>query len=78
MTHTRSYCIGGKGRAGSQAQTLVHYLTVVQLGLTQRRKRFNPLDYLTAYLYRHNRKYGDREDVTLENIPFVKEEWAKK
>lgn len=44
----------------------------------QRRKRFNSLDYMTAYLYRNNPRHRGRETVTLGEIPFVKEEWSIK
>ena len=46
--------------------------------VSQRRKRFNSLDYMTAYLYRHNPNHKGREDVILDEIPFVKEEWSIK
>ncbi|XP_064406745.1 IQ domain-containing protein K-like [Halichondria panicea] len=42
---------------------------------TERRKRFNALDYLVEYLYRHNPNHHDRESLSLKDIPFVKEEW---
>ena len=45
--------------------------------LLQRRKKFNPLDYLVMYLYTHNPLHPEREETTLQfqDIPFVKEEW---
>lgn len=43
--------------------------------VTERRKRFNPLDYLAEYLYRNNPRHSDRQGIKLEDIPFVQEEW---
>ena len=35
-------------------------------------------DHCTMYMYRHNPNHSGREQVSFEEIPFVKEEWAKK
>lgn len=43
--------------------------------VTEKRKRFNPLDFLVEYLYKNNPRHSDRQDVKLEDIPFVQEEW---
>ncbi|CAC5409349.1 IQ domain-containing protein K [Mytilus coruscus] len=44
--------------------------------LERKRTKFNALDYLTETLYKKNPLHKDRENVTLEEIPFVKE-WLK-
>ncbi|CAD5125682.1 DgyrCDS13885 [Dimorphilus gyrociliatus] len=41
----------------------------------RKRTKFNALDFLTHYLYTHNKLYTDREGVSFEEIPFVKEHW---
>ncbi|XP_065826233.1 IQ domain-containing protein K-like [Oscarella lobularis] len=40
---------------------------------TERRKRFDPLDFLTQYLYQKNPRFADRGDIVLWDIPFVRE-----
>ncbi|XP_003382859.1 PREDICTED: IQ domain-containing protein K-like [Amphimedon queenslandica] len=44
---------------------------------TEKRKRFNSLDYLVEYLYKHNPRKDGRDEITLAKIPFVEEEWKK-
>jgi len=44
----------------------------------QKRKRFNFLDYLVAYLYKNNHRHLDRNNIELKDIPFVKNKWAKR
>ncbi|CAI9723483.1 domain-containing k-like [Octopus vulgaris] len=42
----------------------------------RKKTKFNCADFLTEYLYKNNPNYNDRQDVTLWDIPFVKE-WLK-
>ncbi|XP_060074858.1 IQ domain-containing protein K-like [Ylistrum balloti] len=44
--------------------------------LERKRTKFNALDFLTEYLYKNNPLHSGREDVQLEEIPFVKD-WLK-
>lgn len=46
--------------------------------LVQKRKRFNSLDYLVEYLYKHNPNKDGREEIEFNNIPFVQEKWKTK
>lgn len=45
----------------------------------RKRTKFNSLDFLTVYLYKHSPLHGgERDDVNeLEDIPFVKEWWER-
>eukprot|EP00118_Oscarella_pearsei_P002037 m.9293 g.9293 ORF g.9293 m.9293 type:complete len:179 (+) comp21243_c0_seq1:101-637(+) len=40
---------------------------------TERRKRFDPLDFLSHYLYTRNPRFANRGDTILWDIPFVQE-----
>uniref|UniRef100_A0A0L8FN80 Uncharacterized protein n=1 Tax=Octopus bimaculoides TaxID=37653 RepID=A0A0L8FN80_OCTBM len=42
----------------------------------RKKTKFNCADFLTEYLYKNNPNYNDRQDITLWDIPFVKE-WLK-
>ncbi|KAL3876878.1 hypothetical protein ACJMK2_034660 [Sinanodonta woodiana] len=42
----------------------------------RKRTKFNAMDFLAEYLYRHDPKATGRENIKLEEIPFVKE-WLK-
>ncbi|XP_032233090.2 IQ domain-containing protein K [Nematostella vectensis] len=37
----------------------------------RRRTKFNACDFITEYLYRNNPRYDTRQEMTLEQIPFV-------
>lgn len=42
----------------------------------RKKTRFNACDYLTEYLYKKNPNHTERENMKLDDIPFVKE-WLK-
>ncbi|GAB1598866.1 IQ domain-containing protein K-like [Argonauta hians] len=42
----------------------------------KKKTKFNCSDFMTEYLYKNNPNYKDRQNITLRDIPFVKE-WLK-